>query len=36
MKIKHSDYEAGAAYEGDYKDDLADLQERLSRLRREA
>jgi len=32
MKIKLSDYEAGAAYEGDYKDDLADLQERLSRL----
>ena len=32
MPIDLSDYEAGADYEGDYKHDLAALQERLSRL----
>ena len=32
MAINLWDYEAGAPYEGDYKDDLEDLQERLSRL----
>jgi polyphosphate kinase 2 (PPK2 family) len=32
MAINLWDYEAGAAYEGDYKDDLKALQERLSRL----
>lgn len=32
MSINLWDYEAGAPYEGDYKDDLKDLQERLSRL----
>ena len=32
MAIDLSDYEAGAEYDGDYKDDLAALQERLSRL----
>ncbi len=30
--IELSDYEAGAAYEGDYDDDLAKLQKRLSHL----
>ncbi|HYD11858.1 MAG TPA: polyphosphate kinase [Allosphingosinicella sp.] len=32
MAIDLSDYETGADYDGDYKEDLADLQERLSRL----
>ena len=32
MTIDLSDYEAGAHYEGDYKDDLKALQERISRL----
>jgi len=32
MTINLWDYEAGAPYEGDYKDDLAALQERLARL----
>ena len=32
MTINLWDYEAGAAYDGDYKDDLKALQERLSRL----
>jgi polyphosphate kinase 2 (PPK2 family) len=32
MPINLWDYESGAPYEGDYKDDLKDLQERLSRL----
>jgi len=32
MAINLWDYEAGAPYEGDYKDDLKDLQERISRL----
>ena len=32
MPINLWDYEAGAPYEGDYKDDLEDLQERLARL----
>ena len=32
MAIDLSDYEKGAGYEGDYKADLAELQERLSRL----
>jgi polyphosphate kinase 2 (PPK2 family) len=32
MKIKLSDYEAGADYEGDYKHDLAELQERIGHL----
>ena len=32
MAIDLSDYEAGAPYEGDYKHDLGDLQERLARL----
>jgi len=30
--INLSDYESGASYQGDYKDDLAALQERVSRL----
>jgi polyphosphate kinase 2 (PPK2 family) len=32
MAIDLSDYEEGAGYEGDYKDDLAGLQERIDRL----
>lgn len=32
MALNLSDYEAGAAYGGDYGDDLASLQERISRL----
>lgn len=32
MGIKLSDYESGAAYDGDYKADLEALQERISRL----
>jgi polyphosphate kinase 2 (PPK2 family) len=32
MTIDLSDFEAGAKYEGDYKDDLEALQERLSRI----
>ena len=32
MAINLSDYETGAGYDGDYKHDLADLQERISRL----
>jgi len=32
MTIDLQDYEAGAPYEGDYKDDLEDLQERIARL----
>ena len=32
MPIDLSDYEAGAPYEGDYKEDLEALQERLARL----
>lgn len=32
MAINLSDYEEGASYQGDYKDDLAALQERVSRL----
>jgi len=32
MPINLLDYEEGASYEGDYKDDLAALQERVSRL----
>jgi polyphosphate kinase 2 (PPK2 family) len=32
MKIKLSDYEDGADYEGDYKNDLAELQERIGHL----
>ena len=32
MAINLWDYEAGAPYEGDYKDDLKKLQERVSRL----
>jgi len=32
MAIELSDYEAGAPFEGDYRNTLADLQERVSRL----
>ena len=32
MPIDLSDYESGTPYEGDYKDDLKELQERLSHL----
>ena len=32
MTIALQDFEAGAPYEGDYKDDLRDLQERIARL----
>ena len=32
MAIDLSDYESGAKYRGDYNDDLAALQERLSRI----
>ncbi len=32
MSLNLSDFEAGARYEGDYKDDLEALQERLSRI----
>jgi len=32
MTIDLQDYETGASYEGNYKDDLKDLQERIARL----